>query len=72
MQPYKNLSRTSNVMAFEIGTDFIRVSFNGTSKVYSYSYRKAGSYHVEAMKRLGLAGSGLNSYINQNVKFLYD
>lgn len=72
MEKYKNLGRDSNVESYEIGKDSIRVKFNGTTKVYSYSYRKAGLDHVEQMKVLARNGSGLNSYINRNVKNLYD
>lgn len=72
MEKYKNLGRDSNVESYEIGIDSIRVKFNGTTKVYSYSYRKAGRDHVEQMKVLARNGSGLNSYINRNVKNLYD
>lgn len=72
MEKYKNIGRDSNVESYEIGIDSIRVKFNGTTKVYSYSYRKAGRDHVEQMKVLARNGSGLNSYINRNVKNLYD
>ena len=72
MEKYKNLGRDSNVESYEIGIDFIRVKFNRTTKIYSYSYRRAGRDHVEQMKILERNGSGLNSYINRNVKNLYD
>lgn len=72
MERYRNSSGTSGVNSFEIGNDFIRVKFTGTSQTYTYSHRKAGSRHVENMKTLAIRGSGLNSYINQYVKYLYD
>ena len=72
MEKYKNLGRDSNVDSYEIGIDFIRVKFNKTAKVYSYSYNKAGRNHVEQMKVLARNGSGLNSYIIRYVKKLYD
>jgi hypothetical protein len=71
MEHYRNLGRTSGVSAFEIGLDYIQVKFS-TGAVYSYSYRKAGSGHVEQMKALAKRGFGLNSYINKYVKFSYD
>jgi len=71
MEHYRNLGRTSGVSAYEIGSDYIRIRFS-TGSVYTYSYRKAGSGHVEQMKLLALSGSGLNSYINRYAKFLYD
>lgn len=72
MERYRNSSGNSGVYGYEIGNDYIRVKFSGTSKIYTYSYRKAGSNHVENMKSLARSGSGLNSYINSYVKFKYD
>ena len=72
MERYRNIGGDSGVSAYEIGTDFIRVKFSGTSRTYTYSYRKAGNYHVENMKNLARNGNGLNSYINRHVKNLYD
>jgi hypothetical protein len=68
---YKNLNGNSNVLAYEIGPDYINVQFKGTAKIYCYSYQSAGAGNVEAMKRLAQNGSGLNSFINKNVKYLY-
>lgn len=72
MERYSNRSGSSGVSAYEIGNDFIVVKFSGTFRTYTYSYRRAGSAHVENMKRLAKNGSGLNSYINRHVKNLYD
>jgi hypothetical protein len=72
MERYKNSRGDSGVYSYEIGNDYIRVKFSGTSKIYTYSHRKAGSNHVENMKSLARSGSGLNSYINSYVKFKYD
>lgn len=71
MEKYKNLSGKSSIDSFEEKTDGIIVMFD-TGKIYSYSYAKAGVYHVENMKRLAQSGSGLNSYIMKYVKKLYD
>lgn len=72
MEKYRNSSGNSGVYGYEIGIDYIRVKFAGTSKIYTYSYRKAGTEHVEKMKILARNGSGLNSYINNFVKYKYD
>jgi hypothetical protein len=72
MERYRNSGGDSGVGAYEIGSDNIRVQFSGTSRTYTYSYKKAGSIHVEQMKILALRGSGLNSYINRYVKNLFD
>lgn len=71
MQEYKNLSGDSGVLAFEIGTDYIRVQFKD-SRIYKYSYGKAGRLHVDTMKELAIAGKGLSSYIARNVRYSYD
>jgi hypothetical protein len=73
MERYRNTSGNSGVYAYEIGHDFIRVKFWGTTNIYTYSYGgKAGPIHVDNMKILARNGSGLNSYINKHVKYLYD
>jgi hypothetical protein len=72
MERYRNSGGDSGVSAYEIGSDYIIVKFSGTAKTYRYSYRKAGQNHVENLKRLAQSGSGLNSYINNFVKFKYD
>jgi hypothetical protein len=71
MERYRNSSRDSGVLSFEIGTDYIKVRFC-SYKTYSYSHGKAGQTHVANMKGLAQAGRGLNSYINRYVKYLYD
>lgn len=71
MIPYRNLSGTSGVAAYEIGTDYILVMFT-TGRIYRYSHQRAGSYHVSNMKNSATAGHGLNSYINRYARLLYD
>lgn len=65
MQDYQNLGGDSGVSAYEIHEDSISVEFK-TGKVYEYSNGSAGSAHIENMKKLAIAGRGLNSYINTN------
>ncbi|WP_111309011.1 hypothetical protein [Confluentibacter sediminis] len=72
MERYGNRGGDSGVYAYQIGSDYMIVQFTGTSRSYTYSYGRAGRSHVEEMKLLARNGSGLNSYINQYVKFLYD
>ena len=72
MERYRNSGGDSGVSAYEIGSDYILVKFSGTARIYRYSYQKAGQNHVENLKRLAQKGSGLNAYINNHVKFLYD
>lgn len=71
MTKYMNVNGNSNVLCYEIGHDFIDVQFNGTSKIYRYSYQSAGLKNIETMKKLANMGHGLNWFINTNVKKLY-
>jgi len=65
MQPYKNRSGQSNVLAYKIGVDFIVVQFRtGKQTFYLYNYSSAGKNAVEHMKTLAENGLGLNSYIS--------
>ena len=68
MQRYSDIDRDSGVREFEIHDTSIIICFSGSRKTYTYSYQSAGKYHIEQMKRLALAGEGLNAYINKNVK----
>ncbi len=70
MEKYANRSGNSPITNFQINDESIIVWFG--RKSYSYSYSKAGSLHVETMKRLAKSGSGLSAYITRNVKYLYD
>lgn len=72
MHRYANKSGNSGVYAFDIAPHHISIQFNENQKIYTYSYRKAGIYHVEQMKVLALKGLGLSTYIAKQVKDLYD
>lgn len=71
MQIYKNLGGNSNIIAFELGDDYIDVQFN-KGMIYRYSYISAGILKVNEMKRLALQGYGLNSYIMRNARTNYE
>jgi len=66
METYKNLSGLSNVSAYEIGGESIKVWFKD-GKGYLYDYSSAGRENIEKMKALAVAGRGLNTFINQHV-----
>lgn len=70
MEKYKNVQGNSAVRAYQIGADFISVRFDDL-KVYTYTYRSAGSHSIETMKKLALQGFGLNSFINKFVRKKY-
>lgn len=67
MKRYKNLSRDSGVVAYDIGNESISVQFTDGC-VYLYTYHSAGSTNVEHMKSLAISGQGLSSFISQAVK----
>lgn len=71
MPIYKDLDGDSGIRSYEIGDNFIVVTFS-RGKSYRWSYDRAGSSHVEQMKTLAEYGNGLNSYIMRNVKKSYD
>lgn len=72
MHRYMNLGGNSSVELYEIGHDYIAVTFYNSSKVYKYTYNSAGKDAVEYMKKLAKCGSGLNEYINCFVKYKYE
>lgn len=70
MERYRNLGGDSGVVAYEFGDTSITVEFSDGAH-YLYTYQSAGSYNIEEMKRLAVAGRGLNSFINANVRKKY-
>ena len=71
MERYANRGDNSGVSGYNIGEDYIDVMFSNGA-VYRYSYRSAGVAKVEEMKRLAVAGQGLNSYIMRHARFNYE
>ena len=71
MERYANRGENSGVRGYSIAEDYIDVMFS-TGAVYRYSYGSAGVAKVEEMKRLAVAGQGLNSYIMRHAKFNYE
>ncbi|WP_348268911.1 hypothetical protein P8936_07000 [Edaphobacter paludis] len=67
MQPYKNLSGTSGVVAFEAGDDHINIEFEGKQR-YRYDYTIPGKKEVETMKSLAKRSKGLATFISKNVR----
>lgn len=67
---YSNLGGDSEVVAYEVGPDSIRVQFSDGA-VYLYTNASAGSSNVGHMKRLARSGRGLNAFINTNVRKAY-
>jgi len=72
METYSNLGGDSGIARYKIADQYVDVQFF-TGKIYTYSYSgPAGKFHVEEMKKLAVAGRGLNSYIKRNVNDKYD
>jgi hypothetical protein len=67
MERYKNLGGDSGVVAYEIGPGSIKVEF-GDGGLYLYNNQSAGTESIEVMKKLAIAGEGLNSFINRKVR----
>lgn len=70
MQTYANLGGDSGVRGFDISADSIIVEFKDSS-LYLYTHATPGQLAVEEMKRLAVAGQGLNSYISRHVRKAY-
>ena len=71
MTEYKNLSGESGIIAYEIGSDFIRLQFED-KEVYLYTEDSTGIEHIAKMKELAEKGRGLNTYVNQHVRKNYE
>lgn len=71
MQPYRNLTGTSGVAAYEAAGQAVAVQFHDGA-IYVYTYNSAGRRHVEQMKRLAAAGQGLGSYIVRHARGAYE
>lgn len=71
MEIYQNKSGISGIVAYEMGSDFIKIKFQRNKYVYVYNYQRPGIMHVEAMKKKAIEGIGLATYISKFVKTNY-
>jgi len=67
MKKYKNLSGKSAVAEYEVAKDSVTIGFKNCS-TYIYTNQSAGSGNISQMKILALAGKGLSTFIDANVK----
>jgi hypothetical protein len=67
MKLYKNLSGDSKVVRYEIAKDALTIRFADCS-VYRYTNQSAGPDNISKMKSLAVAGKGLGTFIDSNVK----
>ena len=63
MSPYQNRGADGGIVAYEYGSDWIRLQFVG-GKIYEYSASKIGVANLQTMKRLADAGDGLTTFVN--------
>jgi len=70
MTPYRNLSGTSNVLAYEIAPDSVAIQFNPRD-FYLYTTQSVGAVNLQEMKQLANKGIGLNSFINMRVRKMW-
>ncbi len=71
MIQYGNFSGKSGILGYDIGDNYIIVTFDSGSS-YTYSYLSAGEENVNEMKELARSGQGLHSYINNYAKDSYE
>jgi len=70
MQPYKNLSGNSGVVAYDLGAGSITVQFINGDR-YLYTEESAGAANIAHMQRLAIAGRGLSTFISQVIRKRY-
>jgi len=70
LQPYRDLSGHSGVVAFRLGRDWIEVQFEDGG-LYRYTAASAGADAVEQMKQLARDGRGLATFIVRHVRQAY-
>lgn len=71
MKRYNDIDGCSPVESYQIGNDYIKVSFRNRG-VFKYTYKSAGRKNIERMKLFAALGDGLNSYIRSRVLFNYE
>ena len=70
MQRYKNLSGHSKVARYLIVKDGMTIQF-ADSSVYRYTNQTADPANISKMKALAVAGKGLGTFIETNLKDRY-
>lgn len=70
MRPYRAVDHESGVVAYELQPQAILVEFRNGSR-YRYTYESTGADQVERMKRLAASGTGLATFISQEIRTAY-
>lgn len=71
IKEYANGSENSGIVKYKYDENSIEVQFKDGS-VYRYTAESAGATNIEIMKHLADTGKKLNSFINVNVRSLYE
>ena len=66
---YKRLNKTSDVVKYRIGDDYVVIRFSRNDDLYVYDYQNTGKDRVEKMKSLIEEGSGLSRFIHSDNLF---
>lgn len=66
-EKYLNLSGNSTVASYKIVKDAVTIGFTSHGK-YIYSNQSAGRLNINQMKALAIAGKGLGTFIEANLK----
>ena len=67
VEKYQNLSGKSTVVSYKIVKDSVTIVFTSHEK-YIYSNQSAGRLNINQMKALAIAGKGLGTFIDTNLK----
>jgi hypothetical protein len=67
---YLNLSKVSKVAAYELKKDAVTIRFTNHT-VYRYTNQSADPKNIREMKTLAIAGKGLGTFIEANLKERY-
>jgi len=70
MELYKNTNGRSAIRKYEAGIDYLIVEFENGS-MYKYNMVRPGTKQLNQMIQLARMGTGLDSYIQENVKDNY-
>lgn len=65
MNAYLNRSGKAGIVAYDSGSDWIRLQFVD-GKTYKYAADKIGASNLETMKRLAVSGEGLTTFVNSH------
>lgn len=63
MKPYRNRNGDAGVSEYEYGDTWIMLRFT-RGGLYKYTSDGVGGLHINRMKRLADAGSGLTTFVN--------